>query len=83
MTADQSLDIKALNTKIKGTSSVDISSDGVLKLKGSTTRIGQGLYPLLRLSPDMATFLSALSALIAGSGVTSCQNLERADMVRP
>ncbi len=69
VTSKQTTKIKGLDVDIDGTSNLKLNSDGITTIQGSSIKIGQGLFPVLRLSPDMATFLAALSALVAASGV--------------
>jgi hypothetical protein len=56
--------MKGVNFSVKGTGTGEIISGGPLAIKAPTIKItDKGLYPVLRMSPDMATLLGACVAL--------------------
>jgi len=58
------------STQIASTANTLITSQGTTSIQGANVRIDQGLFPVMRLSPDMVVFLGALAALVAAGGVT-------------
>lgn len=69
ITSKQELKLNSLTTTISSDTTTVVKSNGILDLKGSQIKMNNGVFPVLRLSPDMGAFLSALAGLVAAAGV--------------
>lgn len=65
LTIDSSANLKlhGRTTSMKADTSSEIKSNGVMTIGGSITKIDAGLYPVLRMSPDMSALLAACVAV--------------------
>jgi len=64
MDSSANLKLHGSTTSMKADTTAEVVANGILTLKGSTTKISdRAMFPVLRMSPDMATLIGACVAI--------------------